>query len=425
MTGPLTPHLLVRNANFRALWTSNTVGVLGSAVAAVALPIVAAVELQASDFAVAALGGMAFLPWLLFGLPSGVWVDRLPRKPVILWSLVIRIAVLITLPLAYWWGVLSVAQLFIVAFISGLTAVFFNLADQALVQQAVTKEELVEGNGLVTASGASADAAGRSLAGWLAATAGASNSLLVQVGASVVSLVAVSRLRLTEVPPPRTRRHIGREMADGLRYTFSTAPLRAILFNAALWNLGGNIVVTLMVLLVLRTLDESEVWLGLLLASASIGGAIGGVSAKTVSARFGSGRVWRWSMVPGIAGFASLLVMTPGWGMLPGLAGMFVMGLSVSWNIVVGSSFRQRVCPPGMMGRLGAASRTVSWGMLAVASLVAGVLAELYGVRTAVLVGVVIALAAPLVALFGPLRHVRHLEDLDRGAPEPRTTSPA
>ena len=425
MTGPLTPHLLVRNANFRALWTSNTVGVLGSAVAAVALPIVAAVELQASDFAVAALGGMAFLPWLLFGLPSGVWVDRLPRKPVILWSLVIRIAVLITLPLAYWWGVLSVAQLFIVAFISGLTAVFFNLADQALVQQAVTKEELVEGNGLVTASGASADAAGRSLAGWLAATAGASNSLLVQVGASVVSLVAVSRLRLTEVPPPRTRRHIGREMADGLRYTFSTGPLRAILFNAALWNLGGNIVVTLMVLLVLRTLDESEVWLGLLLASASIGGAIGGVSAKTVSARFGSGRVWRWSMVPGIAGFASLLVMTPGWGMLPGLAGMFVMGLSVSWNIVVGSSFRQRVCPPGMMGRLGAASRTVSWGMLAVASLVAGVLAELYGVRTAVLVGVVIALAAPLVALFGPLRHVRHLEDLDRGAPEPRTTSPA
>ena len=425
MTGPLTPHLLVRNANFRALWTSNTVGVLGSAVAAVALPIVAAVELQASDFAVAALGGMAFLPWLLFGLPSGVWVDRLPRKPVILWSLVIRIAVLITLPLAYWWGVLSVAQLFIVAFISGLTAVFFNLADQALVQQAVTKEELVEGNGLVTASGASADAAGRSLAGWLAATAGASNSLLVQVGASVVSLVAVSRLRLTEVPPPRTRRHIGGEMADGLRYTFSTAPLRAILFNAALWNLGGNIVVTLMVLLVLRTLDESEVWLGLLLASASIGGAIGGVSAKTVSARFGSGRVWRWSMVPGIAGFASLLVMTPGWGMLPGLAGMFVMGLSVSWNIVVGSSFRQRVCPPGMMGRLGAASRTVSWGMLAVASLVAGVLAELYGVRTAVLVGVVIALAAPLVALFGPLRHVRHLEDLDRGAPEPRTTSPA
>lgn len=416
--GTGTRHLLVRNHNFRALMVSSTSGVLGSAVAAVALPIIAAVELQASNFEVAALAGMTFLPWLLLGLVIGVWVDRLPRKPVMMASLVVRVIVLGLLPVGYWLGFLSTLLLFVVAFVAGVASVFFQLADAALVQQAVTPDELMEGNGLVTGSGAAADAAGRSAAGWLTSIAGASNTLLVQLGTSIVSLAAIQRLDVKEVILPRTNRPILREMADGLRYTFSTAPLRALLFNAALWNLGGNIAASLIVLLVLRTLGESEIWLGLLLAAASVGGAVGGITANSIGERFGSGPLWRWSMVPGAAGYGSLLMLSPGWGMLWGVFGMFVMGASVSWNIVVGSSFRQRVCPPGMMGRLGAASRTVSWGMLALASLLAGVLAETIGIREAILIGVVIACLAPLVALLGPLRGIRRLEDLAE-APTP------
>ncbi len=415
-------HLLVRNRNFRALMVSSTSGVLGNAVAAVALPVIAAVELQASNFEVAALAGMTFLPWLLLGLVIGVWVDRLPRKPVMLASLVVRVLVLGLLPLGYWFGFLSTPLLFGTAFVAGVTSVFFQLADAALVQQAVTPNELMEGNGLITGSGAAADAAGRSVAGWLTSSAGASNSLLVQVATSIVSLVAVQRLDVKEVVQPQSDRRILREMYDGLRYTFSTGPLRAILFNAALWNLGGNIVASLLVLLVLRTIGESEVWLGLLLAAASLGGAVGGVTANALGERFGSGPLWRWSMVPGVLGYASLLILTPGWGMTWGIIGMFVMGASVAWNIVVGSSFRQRVCPPGMMGRLGAASRTVSWGMLALASLIAGILAETVGIREGILIGVVIACGAPLVALLGPLRRVRRLEDLSE-APVPADTA--
>ncbi|NJC22518.1 MFS family permease [Arthrobacter pigmenti] len=413
--------LVRRNSNFRALWLSATVGVLGTAVASIALPIIAAVELAASDFAVAALAGMTFLPWLLLGLPIGVWVDRWPRKPVIVWSLIARILSLATLPVAYWFGMLTVVQLFVVAFVAGLSSVFFSLADQALVQQALTGDELVEGNGIITASGASADAAGRGIAGWLTVILGASNTLLVQVAASFASLFAISSLRLKEARPEPTQRHIFAEMMDGLRYTFSTAPLRAILFNAALWNLGGSMVASLMVLLVIRVLNESEIWLGLLMAATSIGGAVGGLNAKRLTEWLGSGPVWRWSMVPGVLGYASLLVMTPGPGMIIGLVGMFVMGVSVALNIVVGTSFRQRVCPPAMMGRLGAATRMVSWGMLGIASIIGGVLAELLGITNAILVGVVLTTAAPLVALFGSLRSVKRLEDLHR---EPVPSSP-
>ncbi|PPB50491.1 hypothetical protein C4K88_00905 [Arthrobacter pityocampae] len=422
--GTAERHLLVRNGNFRALMVSSTFGVLGNAVAAVALPVIAAVELDASNFEVAALAGMTFLPWLLCGLLIGVWVDRLPRKPVMLVSLSVRVLVLALLPLGYWFGFLSTPLLFVAAFVAGVAGVFFQLADAALVQQAVTADELMEGNGLITGSGAAADAAGRSAGGWLAGAVGASNTLIVQLTTSVIALVAVQRLDVKEIVRPRSDHRIVREMWDGFCYTFSTAPLRALLLNAALWNLGGNISASLLVLLVLRTLGESELWLGLLLAASSIGGAVGGVTANSLGERFGSGPLWRWSMVPGVLGYASLLVLSPGVGMLWGILGMFVMGASVSWNIVVGTSFRQRVCPPDMMGRLGAASRTVSWGMLALASLLAGVLAETVGIREAVLIGVLIACTAPLVALLGPLRGVKRLEDLAE-APAPAARAEA
>ncbi|MHA7276799.1 MFS transporter [Arthrobacter sp. HLT1-21] len=427
MTDTVAPQksLLVRNPNFRALWLSGTVGVLGTAVTSIAFPVIAVVELQASDFAVAALAGMTFLPWLLLGLPVGVWVDRWARKPVIIWSLVGRIMVLATIPVTFWLGVMSVAQLFVVSFLVGLSAVFFTLADQALIPQAVSKDELVEGNGLMTASSASADAAGRGVAGWLTVAIGASNSLLVQIGTSLASLFAISSLKLKEAEPHQGERRIFREMKDGLRYTFSTGPLRAILFNAALWNLGGSMVASLLVLLVLRTLNESEIWLGALMAAASVGGALGGITVKRATDRFGSGPVWRYAMIPGVLGYASLLIMTPGYGMLWGVLGMFVMGVAIAWNIVVGSAFRQRVCPPTMMGRLGAASRMVSWGMLGVASILGGVLAELGGIRMAVIIGVVLMVGAPLVALFGPLRHVERLEDLEpEQEPDPAPKHP-
>ncbi len=418
-------HLVVRNANFRALWVSSTMGILGGSVTAVVLPIIAAVELGASDFAVAALSGMVFLPWLLFGLPVGVVVDRRRRRPVILVSLVARIVLLATLPAAYWLGVLTTAQLFIVSFLAGLAAVYFTLAEAALIPRAVTKDELIEGNGLMTGSGASADAVGRGLGGWMTQAVGASNSLLVQLAASVASFIAILGLKVEEtIPASPEKRHIWREMRSGRSYSLSTTPLRVLLLVAALWNLGGNIVVSLIVLLVVRTLGENGTWLGFLMAATAVGGTLGGLSVKRLAERFGSGVVWRYSMFPAAAGYAALLLMTPGWGMLPGFFGMFLTGLAISMNIVVSTSFRQRVCPPEMMGRLGSATRMVSWGMLAVASLLAGVLATTIGVRGGIIIGILIAVLAPFVAARGPLKGVRHLEDLEPAPAEAAAGKP-
>lgn len=406
--------LVVRNANFRALWISSTAGILGTSVAAVALPLIAAVELGASDFAVAALSGMGFLPWLFFGLPIGALVDRYRRKPVIITALSVRILVLLSLPAAFWLDRLSVLQLFIVSFLSGLAAVFSMLAESALVPRAVTRDELIQGNGLMTGSAASADAVGRGLGGWLTGSLGASNSLLVQVAASALSLGSVARLKVQEAKAtPPARQRIFRDMGEGLRYSFSTAPLRALLLTGALWNLGGAILVSLLVILVVRTLGESGAMLGFLTASTAVGGTLGGLTVRRVTQRWGSGTVWRFSLLPAALGYSSLLLMTPGWGMVPGFVGLFVAGYAISMNVVVSTSFRQRVCPPGMLGRLGSASRMVTWGMLAIAGVIAGLLVDAVGVRGAMAAGLAVAILAPAVAAFGPLRGIRALEDLE------------
>lgn len=406
--------LVLRNANFRALWISSTAGIFGTSVAAVALPLIAAVELDAPDFAVAALSGMGFLPWLLFGLPIGALVDRYRRKPVVMGALVLRIAVLLSLPVAFWMDRLTVVQLFVVSFLSGLAAVFSMLAESALLPRAVPREELLEGNGLMTGSAASADAVGRGLGGWLTGAWGASNSLLLQVAASAVSLTAVATLKVSEtVAAPQTGSRIFRDMGEGLRYSFSTAPLRTLLLVGALWNLGGAIVVSLMVILVVRTLGESGAMLGFLTASTALGGTLGGLTVRRATARWGSGTVWRFSMIPAVLGYAGLLLMTPGWGLVPGFAGLFLAGFAIAMNVVVTTSFRQRVCPPNMLGRLGSASRMVTWGMLAVAGVIGGALVDPLGIRGAIVTGLAIAVLAPAVAAFGPLRGIRNLEDLE------------
>ncbi|MCC3275043.1 MFS transporter [Arthrobacter sp. zg-Y20] len=415
--------LVIRNANFRRLWISSTAGIFGGAVTSVALPVIAVTELDASNFTVAVLAGMTFLPWLLFGLPIGVLVDRYRRRPIIVASLAVRTLLLASLPVAWWLDLLTVVQLFAVSFGAGLAAVFFTLAEQALVPSAVAREELVEGNGLMTGSGAFGDAGGRALGGWVTGAWGASNALLLQVAASLGSLAAILRLDIREPRPDRPKdRRVLRDMGEGVRYVFSTLPLRMLLVTGALWNLGGNIVVSLLVLLVIRSLGETPGMLGLLTAATAVGGTLGGLSVKRIASRVGSGRVWRYSMFPAVAGYASLLLISPGWGMTAGFIGLFVAGFAISLNIVVSTTFRQRACPPQMLGRLGSAQRMITWGMLALAAFAAGILVELVGIRGAILTGILVAALAPLAAALGPLRRVRDLEDLE---PEGTAGKPA
>ena len=147
---------LLREPDFARLWTAETISQLGTQVSALAIPFVAIEILEATTFQVALLNVVDFLPFLLIGLPAGVWVDRLRRRPVMIAGDLGRAAALATIPVAFALGVLTIVQLYVVGFVVGVLTVFFDVAYQSYLPSVVARDQLQEGNAKLEVSRAGA-----------------------------------------------------------------------------------------------------------------------------------------------------------------------------------------------------------------------------------------------------------------------------
>ena len=137
---------LWRHSDFLKLWTGETISQFGTEVGQLALPLVAILSLESSAFEVAVLGTLLFLPFIIFTIPAGVWVDRLPRRPILIAGDFGRVVLLATVPAAWAADVLTIWQLYVVAFGYGICTVFFDVAYQSYLPSLVTRDQLVEGN---------------------------------------------------------------------------------------------------------------------------------------------------------------------------------------------------------------------------------------------------------------------------------------
>src|SRR5215210_9162280 len=158
---------LWRHPDFLKLWSAQTVSQFGSAITGLALPLVAVVVLDASAFAVSALFVVEFLPFVLFSIPAGVWVDRLRRRPILIVADLCRAALLGSIPLAHLLGVLTLGQLYVVAFLTGIGTVFFDVSYQSYLPSVVARDRLVEGNSKLEVSRSTAAIAGPGAGGGL------------------------------------------------------------------------------------------------------------------------------------------------------------------------------------------------------------------------------------------------------------------
>ena len=165
MRRPTSP--LWRHHDFMKMWTGQTISQFGSSISQLALPIIAIKLLHASPFAVAALGTVEFLPFLLFTLPAGVWVDRLPRRSVLIVGDVGRGLLLMSVPIAYLYGHLTMTQLFVVGFLTGILTVFFDVAYQSYLPALVDREDLIDGNSKLEVTRSAGQLAGPAVAGGL------------------------------------------------------------------------------------------------------------------------------------------------------------------------------------------------------------------------------------------------------------------
>jgi len=400
---------LLARPDFRLLWTGETTSCLGSSIAGVALPLVALSVLHASVFAVSALTAAAWLPWVLIGLPAGAWVDRLPRRPVMITADLVSAAAFGSVPVAAWCGALTTAQLMIAALAGGTASVFFKTAYRAFLPALLAADDLLEGNAKLQGSEQAANVAGPGAAGLIAQAAGAVCGVLADAASFAVSAICLSRIHVTE--PPRVARHLSlrHEMGEGLAIVVRDPLLRASTIYGCLSNLTLVGYQAVLVVFLIRVVGLSPGVTGLLIALTSLGGVLGALLARPAARRFGTARVvlyGRTLLTP-----ACLLIPLADRG--PGLA-LFVLGsVTVVAAIIAGNviwgGWLQSYYPGRLLGRVSTSVQVFNYGSIPLGALAAGALGSHFGVRVALWVMLSGLVLSVLVLLASPLRQLRDL----------------
>jgi MFS family permease len=407
---------LWRHADFMKLWTAETISQLGSQVSLLALPLVAITVLDASAFQVGLLGTVEFAPFVLVGLPAGVWVDRLRRRPVLVAGDLGRALALASIPLAYELGVLSIGQLYAVGFVTGVLTVFFDVAYQSYLPALVEPDQLVEGNSKLEISRSGAQIAGPGLAGGLidlvtAPVAVLADALSFALSGAFIGLIRRGEPAPQRAPADRRRGSMRREIAEGLRYVLGHRLLRPIAACTATANLFNAVMFAVVVLYMVRQLGLRPAAIGLVFAAGNLGFLAGAVVSGRLAARAGIGRAIVLGEAVGALG-ALLVPLAPRGAAVPLLvAGMAVGTFGSTVYNVNQVSLRQAISPARLHGRMNATMRFMVWGTLPLGSLLGGALGTAIGLRPTLWVGAAGGLLAVLPVALSPVRSLPSIAD--------------
>jgi len=400
-----------KNSDFLKLWTGFTIARIGSQITVLALPLTAVLLLGAGATETGLLVAAQMLPSIVAGLFIGVWVDRLPRRPILIWSDIASAIVIASVPLAAALGALTLAQLYVVSFMGGAFAISTDLARAAMVPSLVGRTRLVSANSRLQASSAVAQVAGPSLGGILVQILTAPIAMLWDAVGFIVSALFIATIRSHEAPRSReTERSVWHAVTDGLRWVRSQPIVFRCITAIALANIEWFAVQGVLVVYATRELGLSPALLGIALAAIGPFSLLGAGLAGPLTARCGLGPVM----------IAALFLETLSRLLLPFATGTPVeaatvlgvsqalLGLTVPLWTVASATLVQALTPDHLLGRVSSATRFVGFAVAPPAAFAAGVLGDLVGLRPTLFASAVIAALAFLYLLLSPVRRYQH-----------------
>lgn len=403
---------LWRHSDFIKLWAAQAISAFGSRITRDGLPWAALLLLRATPFQMALLGAAGATPALLVGLLAGVWVDRRRRRPLMMAADLLRAVVLLTVPLAAFAGALSIEQLYLVAALSGGLTVLFNVADQSYLPTLVPRSKLMEGNSKLATTGSIAELGGPALAGGLIQLLTAPVAIGFDALSFLWSALWLGLIRQPEPPsPPVEHRHtLWIDIKLGFELLFSNSVLRALAISSAIWYFFGGFFGALYLAFMNYELGISPGVLGLLVAVGGLGALLGALAVGRVNRRIGVGRAMILGL--GLSSFVLfLLPIAPGYSFLA-IAAVFITQIvadfAAEFYFINEVTLRQSLLPINGMGRANAAMQFLGGTGLA-GMLLAGVLAELIGMRLTVALGTAGMVASAVWLFFSPVRRVRDL----------------
>jgi len=397
-----------RHPDFRNLWLAGAVSMVGTEVSGLAFPLTATLLLGAGPIGMGILTASRDAPSLLFGLFAGPWVDRLRRRPVLIWCDLARAAVLVSIPLAWIAGLLNLAYLSLAAFLVGTFTVFFEIAKASYLPSVLRSEELVEGNSKIEVSESLTQFVGPGIGGALIQVLSAPLAIAFDAVSFLGSALLLGRIQTPEAGEQRTatRPGIMAEAREGLRFVVAHPLLRPLVGYAATTQLCMNAVIALYVLYA-RELGLSPAAIGVTFMGAAPGTILGALVTGRLVGRFGVGPTMSLAaFLPGLgvllmtwatgAPVAPVLVLTAAW---------FLLAVHAIYDISE-VSVRQAATPDPLRGRVNASFNFAFYGVMPVGALLGGLLGATIGIPTTLLVAAAGLLLAPLWILLTPLRRL-------------------
>jgi predicted MFS family arabinose efflux permease len=413
---------LWQNHAFVRVWGAASISIFGSLITRIALPLVAILTLGAGPIEVAVLRSIDLVAALFVGLVAGAWVDRLRRRPVLIWADLGRAVLLGSIPLSFVLGTLALWQLVAVAGLAAVLTTFFDAADNAYLPTIVERERLVEANSALAASGSVAEFAGFGISGFLVQLLSGPITILIDAVTYLVSAVLLISVRTPEPPPPprEDREPVLDEIRQGLRIVRHDPVLRAFagaqMLMSGLWGVFG----ATWFLFALEELDVSPATVGVI---AGVGGAssfIGALVATRSTRRWGVGPVAIGAML--LAALGNLLIpLAPAGFPLIAIAFLLwqqlVADSAMTVYDVTETSVRQSLVADRELGRVASTFQVASAAAQLVATIGAGLLAEAIGLRLTSLLAPLGGLLAAAMLYWSPVRHLRELPIMDERPP--------
>ena len=399
--------------DFRRLWVSLTVTAYGTQITNLALPLTAALLLHATPLQMGILIALETLPFALCSLHAGVLLDRVRKLPVVIAADLGRALALAAIPLAAWFGKLSIELLFVIGFVCGVQNVVGGAAYQVLLAQMAGRKRLVEANAKIALGETSAALIGPGMAGGLIQALTAPFAIAFDAFAFFASALMLRRIRAkSDVVRPNGSANVWREIGEGLRLVWGNRTLWGLAWLAGLWQFLHHMQIAVLILFATRELGLSAGAIGFAYACGGLGCVLASAFAERLSRRFGVGPVIVHGLVLTVVGWqAFALLGGTGWPATFALGGaMLVFDFGAIVYAINYLALRQAITPDRLLGRMTATMRFLTVAAAPLGSLVGGVLATVIGLRGTLLTVAALGVALSAAAvLWSPVRRHRSL----------------
>jgi MFS family permease len=387
------------NRDFWRFWTAQTVSNLGSSFTQFAFPLLV-YRLTGSPVNLGIATAATFLPYLLFGLLLGAWMDRVDRKRTMIALEWINAAVILSVPLVAEFGHLNVWLIYAVTFIQSTIFIAFSAGEFAAIPSLVETDDLVTANGRIQASYSAGQVAGPLLAGALILALPLTWVLAFDSASFVFSALLLATIRTSfnvVSDEPKEATTILHDVREGLRYVLSHPVLRNISLMMALINFVGATIWTQLVLFADERLDTTVGWkIGALYAAGSAGVVVTGLLAGRLRRRFSFTALAMTSLM--LMGLLTIVFagMRWYWIALPIWAAQ--SGLGILFNINTGS-LRQAIVPNRMLSRVLSIAGVLAWSAIPAGALVGGWVVSASG-NVALVYGIIGLITIGIAAFF-------------------------